>query len=83
MQLLKVGLTSTIKLFKKSILYLVTGWRVVNDQNGSALDAVELGVRQCELDQCDGSVGWGNHPDESGEVSLDAMIMDGYVPCFL
>ena len=25
--------------------------------------------------QCDGSVGWGNHPDEDGEVTLDAMIM--------
>ena len=28
--------------------------------------------------QCDGSVGWGNHPDEDGEVTLDAMIMGQY-----
>ncbi|KAJ6668629.1 hypothetical protein lerEdw1_012111 [Lerista edwardsae] len=44
---------------------------------GSELDAVEKGCSQCELDQCDGSVGYGGHPDEHGETTLDAMIMDG------
>ena len=43
----------------------------------SPLDAVEHGCTQCEVDQCDGSVGFGNHPDENGETTLDAMIMDG------
>ncbi|XP_018419056.1 PREDICTED: N(4)-(beta-N-acetylglucosaminyl)-L-asparaginase isoform X2 [Nanorana parkeri] len=43
----------------------------------SALDAVERGCTQCEIDQCDGSVGYGGSPDESGETTLDAMIMDG------
>nr|XP_013797610.1 PREDICTED: N(4)-(beta-N-acetylglucosaminyl)-L-asparaginase isoform X2 [Apteryx mantelli mantelli] len=44
---------------------------------GSELDAVEKGCGQCEIDQCDGSVGYGGSPDESGETTLDAMIMDG------
>uniref|UniRef100_A0A8C0EXH5 N(4)-(Beta-N-acetylglucosaminyl)-L-asparaginase n=1 Tax=Bubo bubo TaxID=30461 RepID=A0A8C0EXH5_BUBBB len=35
------------------------------------------GCGQCEIDQCDGSVGYGGSPDESGETTLDAMIMDG------
>lgn len=45
--------------------------------NASCLDAVETGCRTCEEEQCDGSVGWGYHPDESGETTLDALIMDG------
>lgn len=44
---------------------------------GSVLDAVERGCGQCEVDQCDGSVGYGGSPDERGETSLDALIMDG------
>ena len=45
--------------------------------NGSALDAVEAGCTVCEEEQCDTSVGYGNHPDTRGHTSLDAMIMDG------
>lgn len=44
---------------------------------GSYLDAIEKGCSQCEIDQCDGSVGYGGSPDESSETTLDAMIMDG------
>lgn len=44
---------------------------------GSAVDAVEDGINVCELTQCRGSVGFGGHPDESGETTLDAFIMDG------
>lgn len=44
---------------------------------GSALDAVEKGCARCETEQCDGSVGYGGSPDESGETTLDAMIMNG------
>ena len=44
---------------------------------GSAVDAVEIGCRVCEELQCHGSVGFGHHPDENGETTLDAMIMDG------
>jgi len=44
-------------------------------KGGTALDAVTVGTSRCEELRCDGSVGWGNHPDEDGEVTLDAMIM--------
>ncbi|XP_053796477.1 N(4)-(beta-N-acetylglucosaminyl)-L-asparaginase isoform X2 [Vidua chalybeata] len=53
-----------------------TAWKVL-ESGGSELDAVERGCSQCEIDQCDGSVGYGGSPDESGETTLDAMIMDG------
>uniref|UniRef100_A0A671PYM8 N(4)-(Beta-N-acetylglucosaminyl)-L-asparaginase n=1 Tax=Sinocyclocheilus anshuiensis TaxID=1608454 RepID=A0A671PYM8_9TELE len=46
-------------------------------KGGSVLDAVERGCSQCELEQCDGSVGFGGSPDERGETTLDAMIMNG------
>ena len=48
-------------------------------QNGSALDAVVAAASECEREQCEHTVGWGGSPDESGETTLDAMIMDGYV----
>lgn len=41
------------------------------------VDAVEAGCTVCEIDQCDGTVGYGGSPDENGETTLDAMIMDG------
>lgn len=44
---------------------------------GSALSAVEAGCSTCEVQRCDGTVGWGGSPDEDGETTLDAMIMDG------
>ncbi|XP_030001976.1 N(4)-(beta-N-acetylglucosaminyl)-L-asparaginase-like [Sphaeramia orbicularis] len=44
---------------------------------GSVLDAVEKGCARCETEQCDGSVGYGGSPDETGETTLDAMIMNG------
>ncbi|XP_067943797.1 N(4)-(Beta-N-acetylglucosaminyl)-L-asparaginase-like [Watersipora subatra] len=53
-----------------------TGWNALV-KGGSALDAVESGCSQCEVDQCDGTVGYGGSPDENGETTLDAMIMDG------
>ncbi|XP_070264229.1 N(4)-(beta-N-acetylglucosaminyl)-L-asparaginase [Myotis yumanensis] len=51
-------------------------WRVLMC-GGSALDAVETGCAVCEREQCDGTVGFGGSPDEFGETTLDAMIMDG------
>ncbi|XP_029436418.1 N(4)-(beta-N-acetylglucosaminyl)-L-asparaginase [Rhinatrema bivittatum] len=51
-------------------------WSVLQS-GGSALDAVEKGCAQCEIAQCDGSVGFGGSPDELGETTLDAMIMNG------
>ncbi|XP_042900663.1 N(4)-(Beta-N-acetylglucosaminyl)-L-asparaginase isoform X2 [Parasteatoda tepidariorum] len=52
-------------------------WNVVKDNRGCALDAVEKGCSQCEIEQCDHTVGYGGSPDENGETTLDAMIMDG------
>ncbi|KAL4431064.1 hypothetical protein ABPG75_006320 [Micractinium tetrahymenae] len=44
---------------------------------GSGLDAVERGCSHAEAQRCDRTVGYGGSPDESGETSLDALIMDG------
>ncbi|XP_071537975.1 N(4)-(Beta-N-acetylglucosaminyl)-L-asparaginase-like [Panulirus ornatus] len=52
-------------------------WTILYEEGGSALDAVEKGCTVCEELQCDGSVGFGGSPDENGETTLDAMIMDG------
>ncbi|KAF8791843.1 N(4)-(Beta-N-acetylglucosaminyl)-L-asparaginase like protein [Argiope bruennichi] len=52
-------------------------WNVVSNEGRSALDAVEAGCTQCEIEQCDHTVGYGGSPDENGETTLDAMIMDG------
>lgn len=54
----------------------VAAWSTLQS-GGSALDAVEKGCARCEMEQCDGSVGYGGSPDESGETTLDAMIMNG------
>ena len=48
----------------------------VLEQNGSALDAVEAGVRVPEANPKDSSVGYGGRPDRDGNVTLDACIMD-------
>lgn len=44
---------------------------------GSALDAVEAGVRLVESNPEDHSVGYSGYPNLLGEVELDASIMDG------
>ncbi len=44
---------------------------------GSALDAVEAGIRLVEANPEDHSVGLGGYPNLVGEVELDAAIMDG------
>jgi N4-(beta-N-acetylglucosaminyl)-L-asparaginase len=35
------------------------------------------GLSECETRQCDRTVGYGGSPDESGETTLDALVMDG------
>lgn len=49
----------------------------MSDEERSALDGIEFGISLCERERCHGSVGWGGNPDEDGETTLDAMIMDG------
>ena len=44
---------------------------------GSRLDALVAGCSVAEEDLSIPSVGWGGSPDEYGETTLDAMIMDG------
>jgi len=51
-------------------------WKVL-EAGGSALDAVERGVNQAELDPGNRSVGYGGLPDEEGEVTNDAILFWG------
>ena len=44
---------------------------------GSALDAVETGIRLVEGDPDDHTVGYNGYPNILGELELDASIMDG------
>ncbi len=50
-------------------------WKILSDK-GSALDAVEAGVKVPEGDPSERSVGLGGRPDRDGRVTLDACIMD-------
>jgi isoaspartyl peptidase/L-asparaginase-like protein (Ntn-hydrolase superfamily) len=50
-------------------------WKILGS-GGYALDAVEQGVRISEADPEINSVGYGGLPDSSGQVTLDACIMD-------
>ena len=55
-------------------------WQVLSG-GGTALDAVEQGVRVPEADPNVRTVGLGGYPDASGEVTLDACIMDHQMNC--
>ena len=55
-------------------------WKVL-DAGGSAIDAVEQGVRVPEADPDNLSVGYGGLPDRDGHVTLDACIMKGNGEC--
>jgi len=50
-------------------------WEIL-ESGGSALDAVEAGVRVPEADPAVTTVGYGGMPDRDGHVTLDACIMD-------
>ncbi|CAI8307124.1 MAG: N(4)-(Beta-N-acetylglucosaminyl)-L-asparaginase [Owenweeksia sp. TMED14] len=45
-------------------------------EGASALDATEAGVKICEADPNERSVGLGGRPDRDGKVTLDACCMD-------
>lgn len=53
----------------------------VLDKGGTAIDAVEIGVKIPEADPTDQSVGLGGRPDRDGNVTLDACIMNSRGDC--
>jgi len=53
-----------------------TMWESLSS-GGSAVEAIVAGGTICEEQQCGLSVGYGAKPDEQGETTLDAMVMDG------
>jgi isoaspartyl peptidase/L-asparaginase-like protein (Ntn-hydrolase superfamily) len=55
-------------------------WKILSN-GAAALDAVEAGIVQCEDDPAVDSVGFGGLPDASGNVTLDASIMDDRGRC--
>lgn len=55
-------------------------WDILMNK-GSALDAVEAGVRIPEADPDVRTVGYGGYPDRDGFVTLDACIMDEREQC--
>lgn len=66
-------------LIENSKTDFLTAWNILQSADGSAVDAVEGGCGFCEESPhlCRNSVGFGGRPDEDGETTLDAMIMDG------
>ncbi len=56
----------------------IAAWLALT-KGSSGLEAVVEGCNVCEVNyhMCGTSVGWGGSPDESGETTLDAMVMDG------
>ncbi|KAJ8438873.1 hypothetical protein Cgig2_007718 [Carnegiea gigantea] len=50
-------------------------WKAT-DGGVSATDAVVQGCSACEELRCDGTVGPRGSPDENGEATLDALVMD-------
>ncbi len=55
-------------------------WQILAD-DGTALDAVESGVRVTEADPEISSVGFGGTPDRDGHVTLDSCIMNEKGDC--
>uniref|UniRef100_A0A0X3NSX0 N(4)-(Beta-N-acetylglucosaminyl)-L-asparaginase n=2 Tax=Schistocephalus solidus TaxID=70667 RepID=A0A0X3NSX0_SCHSO len=51
-------------------------WKVLT-RRGTAVDAVVAGCTAAEEDRNITSVGYGGSPDERGNTTLDAMVMDG------
>ncbi|XP_039276431.1 N(4)-(Beta-N-acetylglucosaminyl)-L-asparaginase [Nilaparvata lugens] len=53
-----------------------SAWEIIKSTK-SAVNAVHEGCLICEIDQCKHTVGMGGSPDENGETTLDALIIDG------
>jgi L-asparaginase/N4-(beta-N-acetylglucosaminyl)-L-asparaginase len=54
-----------------------SAWKILQN-GGSAMDAAEAGAMVPEADPEITSVGFGGLPDEKGNVTLDACVMDSY-----
>lgn len=48
-----------MELQQNDYFTFVVAWSVINDGESSSLDAVEQGCCVCEVEQCDGTVGYG------------------------
>jgi isoaspartyl peptidase/L-asparaginase-like protein (Ntn-hydrolase superfamily) len=70
-----VGKNIVISTWRHGLAANETASQVLQN-NKSALDAVEAGVRVSEADPEVSSVGYGGLPDETGRVTLDASIMN-------
>ncbi len=53
-------------------------WRQINTPRGTAVDAVVEGCTAAENNRSIPTVGFGGSPDERGNTTLDALVMDGY-----
>lgn len=71
----KITKPIVVSTWKHGMAANAAAWKILS-KNGSALDAVEAGVRVTESDPDNMSVGLGGLPDRDGFVTLDACIMD-------
>jgi N4-(beta-N-acetylglucosaminyl)-L-asparaginase len=79
----KEKINATVKIRKPIVISTwnhgmeanAAAWNILKN-NGTALDAVEAGVKVTESDPNNSSVGLGGLPDRDGMVTLDACIMD-------
>lgn len=71
------GLPVVIATWGPNVKAAAAAWEVLA-RGGRALDAVEAGARIPEADPEDTSVGYGGFPDNAGQVTLDACIMDEF-----
>ncbi len=69
-----------ISTWKHGLAANKEAWNILS-AGGSALDAVEAGVRVTEADSEVRTVGYGGYPDRDGFVTLDACIMDEQNRC--
>jgi N4-(beta-N-acetylglucosaminyl)-L-asparaginase len=76
----KVRKPVVISTWNHGIEANAAAWEIL-EKGGSALDAVEAGVRVTESDPTNASVGLGGRPDREGIVTLDACIMDHNNKC--
>jgi N4-(beta-N-acetylglucosaminyl)-L-asparaginase len=72
----RAGLPAVVSTWEFGKAANAEAWKAL-EAGASALDAVEKGVNQAELDPENLSVGFGGLPDEEGEVTNDAIVFWG------